>query len=326
LDLRKIQETRGGTFFVTLPKSWAIDNSITKGTFVSTSISSNGQLFINPRYDLEPALISSVIKPNSYLAREIIGKYLLGCDVIRVESKDRITIQQREIVKHTSSRLIGLEIIEEDFSNIILQCLLQPSAFPPEKILRREHLITSSMYKDAISALIDNDIQLAKNVMSRDNEVNRLYFLLVRILRTVIQNPSLSEKLKIDPIDCLDYRLTASLIESIGDQSAQIAEIITGFDDLKFTKEDCETIIVFHKIIFECYEDAIRAFFSRNISMADNVRKKKVIVEKQFQKVDKILNHLSIETSQKLVSITSLIRRIYDYSVDISDLTTPKAR
>jgi phosphate uptake regulator len=34
----------------------------------------------------------------------------------------------------------------------------------------------------------------------------------------------LSEKLGIIPIDCLDYRLAASLVESIGDQAASIGE------------------------------------------------------------------------------------------------------
>ena len=63
------------------------------------------------------------------------------------------------------------------------------------------------MHRDAVTDLIEGDVHLAKNVVARDDEVNRLYFLLVRILRTFIQNPGLSEKLEILPIDCLDYCL-----------------------------------------------------------------------------------------------------------------------
>ena len=63
---------------------------------------------------------------------------------------------------------------------------------------------------------------MAKNVIERDVENNKFYFLLVRILRTIIQNPRLSEKIGITPIECLDYRLAASLIEGIGDACVQV--------------------------------------------------------------------------------------------------------
>jgi phosphate uptake regulator len=71
------------------------------------------------------------------LGRQIIGQYLLGYDIIRIETKDKIDADIRNTVKTTVSSLIGLEIVEETYSQIVLQCLLEPSGFMPEKILRR---------------------------------------------------------------------------------------------------------------------------------------------------------------------------------------------
>ncbi len=325
MELRKVQETRGGTFFVTLPKHWAVKNGIGRGSVVSTSITSNGRLVIDPRYNLEPTQQTATVKPSQHLSREIIGKYLLGYDIIRVEAKDRITMEQREIIKDASRRLIGLETIEEDYAKIVMQCLLEPSALSPEKILRREHLIASGMYRDAITALIEGDVQLAKNVMARDNEVDRLYFLLVRILRTVVQNPSLSEKLEVQPIDCLDYRLTASLVESVGDQSSQIAECAVRLNGTKLSDDVSKALSEFHHVVYESYTDALAGFLSRSISIADSVRDKKDMVEGMSHKVESSYNTLPMETAQNLLSVISLMTRIYDHSVDISDLTTPKA-
>ncbi len=326
MELRKVQETRGGTFFVTLPKDWALKNGIGRGSVVSTSITSNGRLVVDPRYNLEPTQQTATIKPSQHLSREIIGKYLLGYDVIRVEAKDRITMEQREIVKDASRRLIGLEIIEEDYAKIVMQCLLEPSALSPEKILRREHLIATSMYRDAITALIEGDVQLAKSVTARDNEVDRLYFLLVRILRTVVQNPSLSEKLEVQPIDCLDYRLTASLVESVGDQSLQIAEYAVRLNGTKLNDDVSRSLLEFHNVVYESYTDAFAGFLSRNISIADSVRDKRDTVEGLSNKVESACNTFPMETAQNLISVISLVTRIYDHSVDISDLTTPKVR
>ncbi len=323
MELRRIQMTRGGTFFVTLPKEWALRHGISRGSIVASLVTSDGKLVIDPKYDIEPAPRIISIKPGLYLSREIISKYLLGYDIISIEAKDRITLEQREIIKQTASRLIGLEIIEEDYSKIVMQCLLEPSVLSPEKILRREHLITSGMCKDAIIALLERDINLAKNVIARDNEVDRLYFLLVRILRTIIQNPNLGQKLNLHPISCLDYRLTASLVESVADQSSQIAEHVIKLKDLILAEEVLKALYDLYKSVHETYEDAVAAFISHNTTLAESVREKAKDIEELGQKTESLVNILPIEKAQDLVAIVLLMNRIYDHSVDISDLTTP---
>ena len=241
-----------------------------------------------------------------------------------IRDRDRISLEDRERIKRSSSKLIGLEIIEEDYSRIVMQCLLEPSALSPEKILRREHSIASSMHKDAVTALVEGDTQLAKSVVARDNEVDRLYFLLVRILRTIIQNPSLGEKLKIYPIDCLDYRLTASLVELIGDQSAQIAEHVIQLNGQKPSREVSRLLLDFHEAVFEAQELALAAFFSRNISMANSVREKRSLIDTLYHKAESTINTESPTLIQHLLSAISIISRIYDHSIDISDLTMPR--
>jgi len=323
MEFRRIQVTKSGTFFVTLPKEWAIRQGINRKSIVATLVTPDGKLIIDPKYNVEPALRTVAIKPSPHLSRDIISNYLLGYDVISVESKDRITPEQRNVIKQTLSRLIGLEIIEENFSKIVMQCLLEPSSLSPNKILRREHSITSSMFRDTVISLLEKDADLAKNIIARDNEVDRLYFLLVRILRTIVQNPSLSQKLNLHPVSCLDYRLVASLIELIADQSSHIAKCIINLKDLDLSKEISELLYNFHKIVHETYEDAVVAFISHNISLAESVREKTKNIERLRQKLELLISKMSSNGPQDLITIVLLMNRVYDYSVDISDLTTP---
>jgi phosphate uptake regulator len=322
MELRKVQQTRGGTFFVTLPKEWAIKRGLNKGSFVLTSISSEENLIVNPQYNMvqKPKYIDIKISP--YLRREIIGNYLLGYDFIRIKSKNRIALEERKIILETSSRLIGLEIIEENYERIVMQCLLEPSALPPTKVLRREHLITSGMLKDSINALFEGDISLAESVISRDNEVDRLYFLLVRILRTIIQNPNLSEKLELLPIDCLDYRLTASLIESVGDHSSQIAQLVSRLKDNNLGIDVVNQLKNLSNNINEVYIDTLNAFINRSIRLADSIRKIKDSIEINYNILESMSHQLPFSKGQILFSIISLLSLIYEHSVDISDLTT----
>jgi len=324
MELRKVQKTSGGTFFVCLPKEWADKSGLSKSSVISVSEASNGRLVLDAKYGVERAPQVAVVKPSAFLNREIVGKYLLGYDTIRVEAKDRISHEGREQVKLASSRLIGLEIVEEDYARIVMQTLLEPSAYPPEKILRREYSIAAGMHRDAVSAFVGGDVHLAKNVIERDDEVNRLYFLLVRILRTVIQNPSLSEKLGILPIDCLDYRLTASLVESIGDQSVQIAGKTMRLKEEKLAKEVSTVIIKFHRLAFEAHENALTALFTRDVALAESVRAMRENVSNVFHDAESVASAQPIDVAPHVLAVASLISRIYENSVDIADLVMPR--
>jgi len=324
MDLRKVQRTSGGTFFVCVPKEWAERSGLQRSSVVAVSEMADGRLCIDPKYDVEHVPRVAVVRPSPYLDREIVGKYLLGYDVIRVEAKDRISPVDRERVKQASSGLVGLEIIEEDYSKIVMQCLLEPSTFPPEKVLRREYSIASDMHRDAVTALVEGDVHLAKNVVARDNEVNRLYFLLVRSLRTVVQNPGLSEKLGVLPIDCLDYRLMASLVESIGDRSVQIAGKVVKLKGVKLPKKLLQLVMRFHRLVYEAHENALKAVFSRNVSVAESVRNERENVLSVFGEVEAEVGGLSVDVATHVLAVASLMNRIYDNSVDIADLVMPK--
>lgn len=324
MELRKVQKTSGGTFFVCLPKEWAEKNGLSKSSVISISETANGRLALDAKYGVEHVPQVAVVKPSAFLNREIVGKYLLGYDTIQVEAKDRISHEDREQVKLAASRLIGLEIVEEDYSRIVMQTLLEPSAYPPEKILRREYSIAAGMHRDAVSAFVGGDMHLAENVVARDDEVNRQYFLLVRILRTVIQNPSLSEKLGILPIDCLDYRLTASLVESIGDQSVQIAGKTMRLKEEKLAKEVSNVILKFHKLAFEAHENALTALFARDVALAESVRTMRENVSTVFHEAESVASAHSVDVAPHCLAVASLISRIYESSVDIADLVMPR--
>lgn len=323
-DLRKIQRTPSGTFFVCLPKPWAERYGLKRGTVVAVTETSDGKLLVDPEYDVTPAPRSVTLLPSPYLHREIIGKYLLGFDVITVEAKEHISIDVRETVKSAVNRLIGLEIIEENYSRIVLQCLLEPSSFPPEKILRRGYALAAGMHRDVIKALIEADLHLAKSVMSRDDEVNRLHFLLVRILRTILQTPRLSEKLGARPIECLDYRLVASLVEAIGDECVRIAAKVIELNGARLARDLGKRIEDFHIVCFDAHEKALKAFLAGDISTAEGVRDMRGKVESFLDDIEKAAKKQSLDIVPHILAIASLLKQIYEHSVDVADLTMPK--
>ncbi|MEM2082841.1 MAG: hypothetical protein QXK34_03790, partial [Candidatus Bathyarchaeia archaeon] len=116
---------------------------------------------ITPGYRIEKNLETASLEFSPLLEREIISNYMLGFDLITVASKDRLRAEDLERMKAVTRRLIGLEIVEENSRTVKLQCLLEPTAFPPERILRREYLLVASMHRDLILCLSEKDVHLA---------------------------------------------------------------------------------------------------------------------------------------------------------------------
>ncbi|MDR0318544.1 MAG: phosphate uptake regulator PhoU [Nitrososphaerota archaeon] len=319
-DLRKVQQTPTGTFFVCVPKTWAQQYGLKKGALVNLEVTDDGKLVVDAKYGSEPQQRMIILTVGPFLRREIIGCYLLGFDVICVEAKDRIELEVRNIVKSTVSSLVGLEIVEETYSQVVLQCLLDPLGSQPEKILRRIYAIVSGMVRDVTNSFITGDLQLAKAVVARDVESNRLYFLLVRTLRTIIQTPSLSEKLGITSIDCLDYRLAASLIESMGDVCVQIATKTLELHGFKPYGELLKLLIDLQTVCLEANGQALKAFINKDMEIAENVRNVKTTIRNISVDIEKVAKNQPIDVMPHILVTTSFIRQIYEHSLDMADL------
>jgi phosphate uptake regulator len=319
-ESRKIQQTPTGTFFVCLPRGWAKENGLQKGTLVNLEVTSDGKLLVEPFSDAEPAAKVATLGVGPYLSREIVGRYLLGYDTINIEAKDRIDAIARNIVKSTASSLAGLEIVEETSCRISLQSIAQqPFGFLPQKILQRNHGLVAGMIRDVSNSFITGDLELARSVVSRDNESNRLYFLLVRTLRTIIQNPRLSDKLGITPIECLDYRLAASLIEGIGDSCVQVAANTIALNGTKLSEDMRKLLFELQGVCCEANEQALKAFLTKDIGLAENVRNLHRKIDATYCNIQQAAKE-SVDLMPQILAAVSFLRQTYERSVDMADL------
>jgi phosphate uptake regulator len=319
-ELRKVQQTPTGTFFICLPRNWAKEHSLQKGSQVNLEVSTDGKLLVDTQFDVEPQPKVISLKVGSYLSREIIGCYLLGYDVIRVEAKDRIDSAVRNQIKSTANSLAGLMIVEETTTMMALQCMMQQPFTSPKKLLQRNQGSAALMIRDAASSFINRDTDMAKNVIERDVENNKFYFLLVRILRTIIQNPRQGEKFEIKPIECLDYRLAASLIEDIGDVCVQIATTTLLLNDAKLSDEVRKLLAELQYTCFEANEQAFKSFLNKNIALAENVRNMQAKIEANSLELEDVAKNSSVDLMPQILAVRSFLKQIYEGSVDIADL------
>lgn len=319
MDVRRVQKTSDGTFFVTLPKSWVMLHNVDRGSLLTFAEGKDSKLTLGVYSEQDKSSRSVTLLPTPTLEREIEEKYLLGYDLIEIESKQIMGSPVRDNAKDIVKKLVGLEIVEEDAHKIVIQCLIEPSLLAPEKIIRRLHSITRAMQQDAVSAFIDCDAKLAATVVERDEEVDRLYFLLVRMVRAALTDLSTAERLHASPVDCLDYRLLSSLIEHFGDYSASIAQNVPE-DKRRMPPPLLRSLERSGEAVNSMYGNSLEAVLSRNLDLASEVGVVYASALDRIKEAERALSGLRPELLDKATSAIASLKSMCEISKDVADL------
>ncbi len=178
------------------------------------------------------------------------------------------------------------------------------------------------MHRDSINALVEGDRKLAQNVIERDDEVDRLYFLTVRQLRAAIQDPKIAKKIGVSAIECLDYRVIAKSIEFLADLATDIAQRSLKLEDLKIEPKINEYISEISSMAFDMSAKAMDALKTHSMKIAidvidscrPNILKKIDFTREQLKSGKYGTGSVHIE------AILDNLDRISEVGVDIADL------
>ncbi len=314
----------GGTLLISLPKQWVRKNGITKGSTIAVDELSERKLVVQPMGDVRRKPKEIVVEyPKedlTYVINDVTGAYLLGYEVIRIQGKKSIGREERSKMKSTIGRLIGLEIMDEDSKRITLQYLLEPTAVDPERIVRRMGNIIDGMIGDTAEGIRTRDSGILSLVAERDDEVDRLYFLLVRTIRTATIDPEVAERYKLSPVEVLDLRVLASYLESVGDALTELSKRLASRVPSTETGRSFASCL---QKLAQMQDLALRSFLSRATSRGRGIYL-------QVERLAKEVSELSVEVAQSpdsktpgVIEMFGLMDRISKLLVDISDLAVP---
>ncbi|MGY5146898.1 MAG: PhoU domain-containing protein [Candidatus Nitrosopumilus sp. bin_7KS] len=318
--IRRLQRI-GSSILVSLPKEWVDANNLDKGNQVeietgqdSISISANKET--RPTKEL---VISYPLPKEENIVANITGAYLLGYDIIVINSKSIIPGKDREDIRNSMRRLVGMEIIEEDASHINMQFLLDATTLNPSKILKRMSSIALGMYDDVLNGLISDDKSNLQTLSKRDVEVNRQYFLLVRLIRSTLVDKRLSNAFNLENIDVLDYRVAANVLENAGDSIVELAIFIFNFSLSKeFSKKIYDVVKDFNKLA----EKSIDAFTKPDRLLAIEA----ISMHKQYEKKLSLLRTTLGNKKQiplDFLDLVYMFERIAQSWADVADLVQP---
>ncbi|WP_459192190.1 PhoU domain-containing protein [Halosimplex sp. J119] len=328
METRKVQVTGGSTYTVSLPKDWATANDVSAGSVVEFH-SEEDILLLSPKSENEREEGSIDIDglEGDQLTRAVMTMYVSGFDVINFEAA-RVTAGQRRTIREATQGLVGLEVIEETGERVVLQDLLDSSELSVHNAITRMRLVSMTMLSDAVTALLEDDDELAQDVIERDDDVDRLWYMVSRVFRTVLRNPAAATEIGFPRETVFDYQSSARQLERIADHATKIATIALEIGPVNDSV--ASALSELQDAAVTVPETAMDALLEddpdRAVELATEARADLPDIDDRARDVDDVIRDLDeAELAQSLGLVVDSLSRTADYGGNIAESALQKA-
>ena len=261
MEYRKLIRFGKNSFVVSLPKPWVNQNKLVKGDLIY--IEESGPTLILSKKDLDkPERESEKIinidgKDLNLIEREVNSAYIRNFRKIVLKGKEikgRIKEFQRII-----QGLIALEIMEQTTDSIVAKDFLNMDKVSMDELIRKMDVVSRTMLRETITILKEDTYQ---NINERDEDVNRLYFLLYRSVQYNLENLTKAMKnFKLGAVDLLSLQYVGHYVEGIADEAKRISRFARL---LKLPAKEQEAYENFMQRVFDFYSDSMKSVYAKN--------------------------------------------------------------
>jgi len=322
METRKIQVTGKSTYVVSLPKKWVVKVNVRNGDSVALLPLPDGTLLLNPHItnkDREHAKKAIQVDEDiEQMHRSFIASYLAGYNIFEFRSRSSMDKEKKAAIRKICKSVIGPEIVEEGENFIVVRNLLDSSDFTFSKGIRRMHAITRDMHTMAMDVIKTGRQDLADEVRQRDDDVDKLYWMIAKQYNLVLRDVSIADRMGIRPQEALGYLLVARTFERIADHATRIANHSSG---KKWGPEIVLKLQEANERIIALMDDAANSFhkgkFDQAYNIVNNGHNMFKITERLTQDIVS-MNAVS-EISVPLTFIVDSLERTRAYAVDIAE-------
>ncbi|TEU05160.1 phosphate uptake regulator PhoU [Candidatus Bathyarchaeota archaeon] len=290
MESRKLQKVGYSTLSVSLPSNYVKEMNLKRGDTVFLAPEKDGSLKLFPSKILKPTegieeyiCNSDLCDDPKMLERIIVGSYILGRDLFSIISSERMRSEHIEEVRGIMSKLIGLGIVEETPDRVVLQCSVDPRKFHLDMLLRRLSIISLTIVKEAVQALVEFDTSLAKDAINREDEADMMYLLAMRLLISAQRRREVAKEIGLkDPLHILYFGLMLRYLELIADYAEEIArrviELLQKYRD-QLPKWVIERISNLNDLTHDLVLKSVDCFFIGDIKIANSLLEIRTFIE-----------------------------------------------
>lgn len=316
---RRVQRVGKSTFIVSLPNSWVREIGLEPKMSVVMEVLPDLSLRIYvPSKQSKSSATEHFISVDPTFSeddvvREIIGGYVAGAATLMVTYKG----VRREVVERAvntaKEKLMGLEVVDEDAFNIMLQVVVDPNLSNLSSVMKRMVRLSVSMHEDIVSYLTGSaDKSILEAVITRDNLVDKLYLLALRQLIAILRDPYEMSKRELRYYDAIYMTMFLKSVERVGDHAVNISRSLIQLDIVP------TFLVEVYKSAIGVFKDSCESFMLVDKNMVMEVLRN---VEKLKRLEEDVRSRYREELASRtgITRVLDAITRIVARSIDIAE-------
>ena len=287
MDERKLIRLGNSSFAISLPIDWVKKAGLNKGDEIALVENSNGELVVSPEFNAgeEKETEIDLNKSDEYtLEKEIKSAYVKGYDKLNLKGKNDYELKKK--TKDIGSKLLSFELVKETKDSLVFKDFFKSEEVEIRGFIKRIDNNIREAFEILLKGFGSEGItgKDLENIEEIEEDINRLYMLISRIMFKSFDNPSILKKLNMKNIDLFTNWWFSFNLEHIGDGVKKTARHL-GKKPLNKGKKELES---YFKEIKSIYMNKIKSFYKRDKEMALKAMKKsKKIFRKYIEKGNK---------------------------------------
>jgi len=220
-ESRRVQKVGYNSLSISIPKQYVKDMNLKQGDSLLFREDSDGTLRLIPatraREETKATVRAEQAGSPEMLARLIVGAYALGYDKIEVSGREPLDQTVTKRVLDTVKKLRGMEVVESDVRHVVAQSFIDPTKFPVDSLIKRLQMLVSGSLERVTESLDQNQTGGLDGVGSVKEEIDELYWLILRQLLVALNRRELASEIGIEsPLHASGDRVSAKTLDEIG--------------------------------------------------------------------------------------------------------------
>jgi phosphate uptake regulator len=236
-ELRRVQKVGYNSLSISIPKQYVKDMNLKQGDSLLFREDSDGTLRLIPATKAREAARAIVRAEQAgspeMLAKLIVGAYALGYDTIEVSGREPLDHATVGRVIGIIKRLRGMEVVESDARHVVAQSFIDPTKFPVDSLIKRLQILVAGSLERVTESLDLKQTAGLKEVGAVEEEIDELYWLILRQLLVALNRRELASEIGIEsPLHASGDRVSAKTLDEIGGIIQDIAQELSRLGDM----------------------------------------------------------------------------------------------
>jgi len=325
-ESRRVQKVGYNSLSISIPKQYVKDMNLKQGDSLLFREDSDGTLRLIPatkaREAAKVTLRAEQARSPEMLARLVVGAYALGYDTIEVAGREPLDHAMTNRLINTVKRLRGMEVVESDSRHMVAQSFIDPTKFPVDSLIKRLQMLVTGSLERVTESLDLSQIAKLDDVVSVKEEIDELYWLILRQLLVALNRRELASEIGIEsPLHASGDRVSAKMLDEIGEMVQEIAQELTRLRGLGTVMDPAVTAAIRRLAAKtgEAFTTTVESLIAPDIKLIGNsfsLVEETMRLEKEF--TEETLSSGEFGYARVLASYFSQIARYCNIIIEIS--------